>query len=125
MRRYRKGFVGVWFMILLLTACGKKEDVVTNLSYVATAYDLQYDYFNSEKTYQFDMEAGDTLSMKIDCSEGSLDVKVVNIENEELYHEELLVSMSVDVPIEEAGRYIVVMTGKETAGGIHMEVAQK
>lgn len=125
MRRYRKGFAGVCFVILLLTACGRKEDVITNLSYVTTAYDLQYDYFNSEKTYQFNMEEGDILSMRIDCDEGSLDVKVVNIDNEELYHEELLVSMSVDVPIEEAGRYIVVMTGKETTGGIHMEVTQK
>jgi major membrane immunogen (membrane-anchored lipoprotein) len=109
---------------LLLTACGKKEDVITNLSYVATAYDLQYDYFNTEKTYQFDIDAGDTLSLQVECSDGSVDVKVVNIDNEELYHENLLVSKSVDIAIEEDGRYIVVMEGNKTTGSIHMEVKE-
>lgn len=109
---------------LMLTGCGKKEDVITNLSYTETAYTLQYDYFNSEKVYQFELLAGDTLHLESDCSEGSIDVKIVDIDDVELYHEEFLVSMAVDIPIEKSGRYIVVMTGKETTGGVQMYVVK-
>lgn len=106
----------------LLCGCGKKEDVITNLSYAEYAYDLQYDYLNSEQTYQFNLATTDALDIDVTCTEGSLDVKVVNIDNAEIYHEELLVSKDITVSVPENGRYIIIMTGKKTTGGIRMEV---
>lgn len=122
MKKKKSYVMPLFLSLLVLTGCGKKEDVITGLAYVANAYDMQYDYFNTEKTYQFELEEGDVLKMRIECSEGSLDLKVVDIDNVELYHEELLVSMTVELPADKAGRYIVVMTGKQTKGAVHMEV---
>ena len=110
------------FMLICLPGCGKKEDVITELSYVGNAYELRYDYFNSEKPYQFELKAGDVLRIATECTQGSIDIKIVNLDNEEIYHNELLASLTEDVTIETAGRYIAVLTGKETAGGVHIYV---
>ncbi|MBE5870082.1 MAG: hypothetical protein E7294_02295 [Lachnospiraceae bacterium] len=109
-------------ILICLTGCGKQDDVITELSYVGNAYELRYDYFDSEKTYQFELKAGDVLKIDTECTQGSIDIRIVNLDNEEIYHNELLASLSEDVTIETAGRYIAVLTGKETAGGVHIYV---
>lgn len=110
--------------ILLCVGCGKKEDVITNLSYVSTAYDMSYDYFDSEKTYQFDVEAGQSILLDVICDSGSIDVKIVDLQDNPIYHQKIVVSLKEDIKIETAGRYIVIMTGNKTAGEIKMSLSE-
>lgn len=115
----------VWLTLVTAVAvsgCGKKESVFTELSYAEYVYKMAYDYFDGEETYQFNISENEDLYVKVECTEGSLNVKVVNVDNEEIYNEELLVSKDATIDIPKEGRYIVVMTGKETVGSIYMEV---
>jgi len=115
----------VLFVAMGLIGCGKKESVITELSYTECVYKMVYDYFDGEETYQFEISENKDLYVKAECTEGSLGVKVVNVENEELYKEELLVSKDTIVEIPREGRYIIVLTGKETTGSIYMEVVDE
>ena len=122
MTKWKCIVLGLVLSSSIFTGCGKKEDVITNLSYVTNAYTLEYDYFNSEKNYQFELKSGDELFIQLECQDGKIDLKVVDIDNEEIYHENLMISKDISVPIEKDGRYIVIMKGEETKGSIDITV---
>lgn len=121
--KYLQKLIWVGFFGLLLTGCGKKEDVITNLSYAARSYTLEYDYFNTEKTYQFELSKGDNVHLETTCSEGSVEIKIVDIDNVALYQEELLVDINENIKIEKDGRYILVVKGNETKGSVNILVS--
>lgn len=104
----------------LLCACGK--DNIINRTNIYDTFNLEYKYFNSEDTCQFELSKGQYLRFDVQTLSGSAEVKVVDLDNNELFYEDILVTKSFDVVPKKEGRYIVILTGHKAEGMIDITV---
>ena len=121
-----KKYIAIFLLgVILCQGCGKREDDITKLAFVTNAYDMAYDYFNSEKVFQFDVNAGESIHLDVVCDTGSIEVKIVDLDDNPIYQQTLTVSLTEDIKVEKTGRYIAIMTGNETAGEIQIRIKEE
>lgn len=112
--------LSVFIVASLLVGCGK-DDIISRTN-VYGMFAMDYNRFNSEDSCQFDVEEGQSIAFQVVTTDGSMDVKVVDVDNKELYSETILVSKTFDVTPEKPGRYIVVLNGNKAKGSIDISV---
>lgn len=111
------------FILVVCSLCGCGKDQIINRTNIYGVFNLEYKYFNSEDTCQFELKQDEKLHFVVETTNGSIEVKVVDIDNQELFYEDILVSKSFDIAPEKEGRYIVVLTGHKAEGMIDITTA--
>ena len=120
MKRTMKPAIILLCVCMLLCGCG--DDNILSRTNVYGIFALEYEYFNSEDTCQFELKNGEVLHFAVETKDGSVEVKVVDLDNNEIFYEDILVSKTFDVAPEKEGRYIVILTGHKAEGRIDISV---
>ena len=77
MKRTMRPAIMLLCVCMLLCGCGK--DNILSRTNVYGIFALEYEYFNSEDTCQFELKNGEVLHFAVETKDGSVEIKVVDI----------------------------------------------
>ncbi len=108
-------------MLLTLTACGEGSVVIGSVEQkVPNDYQWSYMMFKGKKAVAENLDAGDTLEIEVEVTEGALGIKIQCGNNEPVYENADVQTGTFTVTIPQSGKYVVTFTSEKTAGYVHI-----
>ena len=112
---------GVLFnMILVFTACGlcnKATSIGDEIS-DADFYDITFEQMNSTHSHNIDMDAGESIKVKIISKSGKISVQIYNEADQSVYKGDDVTDAEFEIQINEKGTYRLCVSGKDAKGHV-------
>ena len=112
---------GILFnMILVFTACGlcNKPAFVGNEIADTDFYDVDFEQMNSTYSHNIDMDAGESIKVKIIRKSGKISVQIYNEADQPAYKGDDVTDAEFEIQINEKGTYRLCVSGKDAKGHV-------
>lgn len=112
---------GILFnMILVFTACGlgNKETFVGEEIADTDFYDVDFEQMNSTHSHSIDMDAGESIEVKIIRKSGKISVQIYNEDDQSVYKGDDVTDAEFEIQINEKGTYRLCVSGKDAKGHV-------
>lgn len=117
-----KKITTVFFICLftmILTSCNKNSSFNGSRTGNNTRLIMKYSIFNTSDSQILDLEKGDIIDVKIVNDEGELSIKLQKEGSKEpIYVGNNVPTSEFQVSIEESGKYLLKVDGKQTKGSL-------
>ena len=108
----------IWIFIFSLTACASGTTFDGSRTGNENQLMMQYKVFNTTDTQEFELAAGDIVNFEVVSKSGSIDILLQKGEEEPVYEGTDILTSTFQVDINDSGRYILSVTGKNAKGSI-------
>ena len=107
-------------MILVFIACGlcNQSTFVGNEIADTDFYDIDFEQMNSTHSHNIDMEAGESIRVKIIRKSGEISVQIYNEDNQLVYKGDDVTDAEFEIQINEKGTYQLYVSGKKAEGHV-------
>lgn len=107
-------------MILIFIACGlcNKSTFVGNEIADTDFYDIDFEQMNSTHSHNIDMDAGESIRVKIIRKSGKISVQIYNEDNQLVYKGDDVTDAEFEIQINEKGTYQLYVSGKKAEGHV-------
>ena len=107
-------------MILAFTACGlcNKSAFVGNEIADTDFYDVAFEQMNSTHSHNIDMNAGESIKVKIISKSGKISVQIYNEDDQPVYRGDDVTDAEFEIQINEKGTYRLCVSGKDAKGHV-------
>ena len=112
---------GILFhIILVFTACGlcNKAAFVGNEIADTDFYDVDFEQMNSAHSHNIDMDAGESIKVKIISKSGKISVQIYNEDDQSVYKGDDVTDAEFEIQINEKGTYRLCVSGKDAKGHV-------
>ena len=112
---------GVLFnMILVFTACGlcNKATFIGDEISDTDFYDIAFEQMNSTHFHNIDMDAGESIKVKIISKSGKISVQIYNEDDQSVYKGDDVTDAEFEMQINEKGTYRLYVSGKDAKGHV-------
>ena len=112
---------GILFnMILVFTACGlyNKSAFVGNEIADTDFYDVDFEQMNSIHSHNIDMDAGESIKVKIIRKSGKISVQIYNEVDQPVYRGDDVTDAEFEIQINEKGTYRLCVSGEDAKGHV-------
>ena len=112
---------GILFnMILVFNACGlyNKSVFVGNEIADTDFYDVDFEQMNSTYSHNIDMDAGESIKVKIIRKSGKISVQIYNEDDQPVYKGDDVTDAEFEIQINEKGTYQLSVSGKDAKGHV-------
>ena len=112
---------GIFFnMILGFTACGlcNKSTFIGNEIANTDFYDVDFEQMNSTRYHKIDMDAGESIKVKIISKSGKISVQIYNEDDQPVYRGDDVTGAEFEIQIDEKGTYRLCVSGKDAKGHV-------
>ena len=112
---------GILFnMILVFTACGlgNKATFVGEEIADTNFYDVDFEQMNSTHSHNIDMDAGESIKVKIIRKSGKISVQIYNEDDQPVYKGDDVTDAEFEILINEKGTYRLCVSGKDAKGHV-------
>lgn len=107
-------------MILVFTACGLCNkatfigDEISDIDF----YDIAFEQMNLTHSHNIDMDAGESIKVKIISKSGKISVQIYNEDDQSVYKGDDVTDAEFEIQINEKGTYRLCVSGKKSKGHI-------
>jgi len=115
------GIVYVLVIVFSLSACGKS---LFNGSRIGndSQFIMEYKIFNTTDEQSLLLKSGDVIRTKVVVDSGRLSIKIQKDSDTPIYESDnIVISESFDVEIQESGTYEITVTGEKAKGSVSFE----
>ena len=107
-------------MIVVFIACGlcNKSTFVGNEIADTDFYDIDFEQMNSTHSHNIDMDAGESIRVKIIRKSGEISVQIYNEDNQLVYKGDDVTDAEFEIQINEKGTYQLYVSGKKAEGHV-------
>ena len=107
-------------MILVFTACGlcNKATFIGDEISDTDFYDIAFEQMNSTHSHNIDMDAGESIKVKIISKSGKISVQIYNEDDQPVYRGDDVTDAEFEIQINEKGTYRLCVSGKEAKGHV-------
>ena len=107
-------------MILVFIACGlcNKPAFVGNEIADTDFYVVDFEQMNSNHSHNIDMDAGESIKVKIIRKSGKISVQIYNKADQPVYKGDDVTDAEFEIQINEKGTYRLCVSGKEAKGHV-------
>ena len=107
-------------MILVFTACGlcNKSTFIGNEIADTDFYDIDFEQMNSTHSHKIDMDAGESIKVKIIRESGKISVQIYNENNQPVYKGDDVTDAEFEIKINEKGTYQLGVSGEKAKGRV-------
>lgn len=112
---------GILFhMILVFTACRlcNKPAFVGNEISDTDFYDVDFEQMHSTHFHNIDMDAGESIKVKIISKSGKISVQIYNEDDQSVYKGDDVTDAEFEIKIKEKGTYRLCVSGKDAKGHV-------
>lgn len=112
---------GILFhMILVFTACRlcNKPAFVGNEISDTDFYDVDFEQMHSTHFHNIDMDAGESIKVKIISKSGKIFVQIYNEDDQSVYKGDDVTDAEFEIKIKEKGTYRLCVSGKDAKGHV-------
>ena len=112
---------GILFhMILVFTACGlcNKATFIGDEISDTDFYDIAFEQMNSTHSHNIDMDAGESIKVKIISKSGKISVQIYNEDYQPVYRGDDVTDAEFEIQINEKGTYRLCVSGKDAKGHV-------
>lgn len=112
---------GILFYIMLaFTACGlcNKAAFIGDEIADTDFYDVDFEQMNSTHFHNIDMEAGESIKVKIISKSGKISVQIYNEDEQPVYKGDDVTDAEFEIQINEKGTYRLCVSGKDAKGHV-------
>ena len=114
-------FLDDWIRgIVVFTACGlcNKPAFVGNEIADTDFYDVDFERMNSTHSHNIDMDAGESIKVKIIRKSGKISVQIYNEDDQPVYRGDDVTDAEFEIQINEKGTYRLGVSGKDAKGHV-------
>ncbi len=119
---------GILFhMILVFTACGLCNkatfigDEISDIDF----YDIAFEQMNLTHSHNIDMDAGESIKVKIISKSGKISVQIYNEDDQSVYKGDDVTDAEFEIQINEKGTYRLCVSGKKAKGHVIFQDAKR
>ena len=107
-------------MILVFTACGlcNKATFIGDEISDTDFYDIAFEQMNSTHSHNIDMDAGESIKVKIISKSGKISVQIYNEDDQSVYKGDDVTDAEFEIKIKEKGTYRLCVSGKDAKGHV-------
>ncbi len=107
-------------MILVFIAYGlcNKSTFVGNEIADTDFYDIDFEQMNSTHSHNIDMDAGESIRVKIIRKSGEISVQIYNEDDQLVYKGDDVTDAEFEIQINEKGTYQLYVSGKKAEGHV-------
>ena len=112
---------GILFhMILVFTACRlcNKPAFVGNEISDTDFYDVDFEQMHSTHFHNIDMDAGESIKVKIISKSDKISVQIYNEDDQSVYKGDDVTDAEFEIKIKEKGTYRLCVSGKDAKGHV-------
>ncbi len=112
---------GILFsMILVFTVCGlcNKSTFIGDEIADTDFYDIDFEQMNSAYSHKIDMDAGESIKVKIIRKSGKISVQICNEDDQPVYKGDDVTDAEFEIQINEKGTYQLCVSGKKAKGHV-------
>ena len=112
---------GILFhMILVFTACGlcNKATFIGDEISDTDFYDIAFEQMNSTHSHNIDMDAGESIKVKIIRKSGKISVQIYNEDDQPVYRGDDVTDAEFEIHINEKETYRLRVSGKDVKGHV-------
>lgn len=112
---------GILFhIILVFTACGlcNKATFIGDEISDTDFYDIAFEQMNSTHSHNIDMDAGESIKVKIISKSGKISVQIYNEDDQPVYRGDDVTDAEFEIQINEIGTYRLCVSGKDAKGHV-------
>lgn len=113
--------IGFLIIVFSLSGCGKSSFDGSRIGN-DSQFVMEYKIFNTTDEQSLLLEVGDTIQAKMVIDSGKLSIKIQKDNDTPIYeNDNIVVSESFNIEIQESGTYTVTVTGEKTKGSVSFE----
>lgn len=113
--------IGFLIIVFSLSGCGKSSFDGSRIGN-DSQFVMEYKIFNTTDEQSLLLEMGDTIQAKMVIDSGKLSIKIQKDNDTPIYeNDNIVVSESFNIEIQESGTYTVTVTGEKTKGSVSFE----
>ena len=107
-------------MILVFTACGlcNKATFIWDEISDTDFYDIAFEQMNSTHSHNIDMDAGESIKVKIISKSEKNSVQIYNENDQSVYKGDDVTDAEFEIQINEKGTYRLCVSGKDAKGHV-------
>ena len=107
-------------MILVFIACGlcNKATFIGDEIADTDFYDVDFEQMNSTYSHNIDMDAGESIKVKIIRKSGKISVQIYNEADQPAYKGDDVTDAEFEIQINEKGTYRLCVSGKDAKGHV-------
>ncbi len=120
-KRIPAGICLLILLSLLLSGCGRKDEVEKALS--STELEFRYEFLNGEESADIILSEGDRLQVRIHNDRGNVDLRIAMTGKDPVYTGSGQKQGDFSVVIPESGEYRVSIRGHEAEGWTSFDVS--
>ena len=104
----------MFFDCVFCNYIGKRE--TTDSEKYTDSYDIDFEQMNSTHSHNIDMDAGESIRVKIIRKSGEISVQIYNEDNQLVYKGDDVTDAEFEMQINEKGTYQLYVSGKKQKG---------
>ena len=81
-------------------------------------YDIAFEQMNSTHSHNIDMDAGESIKVKIISKSGKISVQIYNEDDQPVYRGDDVTDAEFEIQINEEGTYRLCVSGKDAKGHV-------
>lgn len=113
--------IGFLIIVFSLSGCGKSSFDGSRIGN-DSQFVMEYKIFNTTDEQSLLLEVGDTIQAKMVIDSGKLSIKIQKDNDTPIYeNDNIVVSESFNIEIQESGTYTVTVTGEKAKGSVSFE----